>query len=378
MLLQNKKVAIIGAGIAGLTLAKLLQQQSVDVKVYERDENETVRINGGLIDFHIDSGQKAFEKAGLLSTFYQRSRPTGFRHADIHANILIEHFPDKNNLYLRPEIDRNDLRMMLYESLQQGTVIWDRKFASIEQQGDQYLLHFENGMLETADLVVGADGIMSKVRKYITDTPVQYTGTVAVQGEVLQPEKHCPDFKRICRDENFMVIAEHKLFVSHTKAKGVLHYYVCFREPESWIKESGLDFSRNNQICDFLTNLLAGWDNVFKEVFAVTDNFSLLPMRLVHLENWKAHENITLIGDAAHGMPPYAGVGGNLGLMDALHLAENLTGREFADTHQAIENYERKMFAYSGKAQQETIGNGAGIFDNGNNIFLNKMTKSRI
>ena len=77
-------------------------------------------------------------------------------------------------------------------------------------------------------------------------------------------------------------------------------------------------------------------------------------MRKLPLENWRPHKSITLIGDAAHVMPPFSGIGVNIGLLDALYLADNLTNGQFSDIQTAINNYEEKMFEYATKAQQGT------------------------
>ncbi|MFI2744066.1 FAD-dependent oxidoreductase [Zhouia sp. PK063] len=228
MLLENKKVAVIGGGPVGLTFARLLQQVNVNVKVYEWDKDEFARIKGGTLDIHNDYGQIALDKAGLLAEYHKRSRPTGERSANINAEILMDEFPDKEHLYDRPEIDRNDLRKMLLENLQPDTVIWNSKLVSLEQQDEKFVLHFENGKTEIADLVVGANGGMSNVRKLITDTIPQYTGTTIIQGEVLNPNETCPNFKKLCGEGNFAVIGEQKFFFSQNKAKGALNYYVSF------------------------------------------------------------------------------------------------------------------------------------------------------
>src|SRR5699024_6532056 len=123
MLLQNKKIAVIGGGPVGLTFAKLLQQANANVNVYEWDKDEFARIKGGTLDIHNDYEQIALEKAGLLSEYYKRTRPTGERSANIKAEILLDEFPDKEHLYDKPEIDRNDLRKMLLENLKPNTKI---------------------------------------------------------------------------------------------------------------------------------------------------------------------------------------------------------------------------------------------------------------
>ena len=76
-LLSDKNVAIIGGGPVGLTMAKLLQQNGIDVSVYERDNDREARIFGGTLDLHKGSGQEAMKKAGLLQTYYDLALPMG-------------------------------------------------------------------------------------------------------------------------------------------------------------------------------------------------------------------------------------------------------------------------------------------------------------
>jgi 2-polyprenyl-6-methoxyphenol hydroxylase-like FAD-dependent oxidoreductase len=357
MLLQNKKVAILGAGPVGLAFARLLQQEGVNVKVYERDVNEHFRIKGGTLDLLKDMGQLVFEKAGLLSAYLDNARPTARRIADMNGHI-IQILPSSDN----PEIDRNDLRRILLQSLQSGSVVWNRKFVSLEDQNGTLLLHFENGSVETADVVVGANGIMSNLRKMITPIPTRYTGTVTITGEVSDYETSCPNFKKIAEEDKIITKDERVFFLSQPKANGELYYYVCFRQPESWIRDNDLNSKNNKQISNFLNELCANWNMAYKELFAATGEFTLLPLYQVPLENWQAHKNITLIGDAAHGMPPYAGVGVNTGLLDALYLYENLTGGKFDNIQMAVDNYEKKMFEYASEAQQQTAINEKQLF----------------
>jgi 2-polyprenyl-6-methoxyphenol hydroxylase-like FAD-dependent oxidoreductase len=361
-LLDNKKIAVIGAGPVGLALAKLLQQTGADVKVYERDENANARIMGGTLDIHRDLGQKALEKAGLLDAFYKIARPTGERAANIDGHIVMEEFPDDEHLYDRPEIDRNDLRKLLLENLNSDTVVWDRKFLSLEKKNETYLLEFDGNVTESADLIIGANGGMCSLRQYVTDITPQYTGTVIIQGEVFRPDTECPNFKKICGQGNLMVMGEQKMLFSQTKANGALNYYISFKKPESWLKENGLNFRYKDGIVPFLYDLLANWHDSYKELFRATKDFTLLPMRKMPLDKpWQTNGNITLVGDAAHVMPPFAGIGVNIGLLDALYLSENLTGGQFDDIQQAIENYEANMFEYASKAQQDTTEAETGI-----------------
>jgi 2-polyprenyl-6-methoxyphenol hydroxylase-like FAD-dependent oxidoreductase len=72
---KNKRIAIIGGGPGGLTLARLLQLEGADVKVYERDFDQENRIQGATLDLHQESGLEALRRAGLMNEFYANYRP---------------------------------------------------------------------------------------------------------------------------------------------------------------------------------------------------------------------------------------------------------------------------------------------------------------
>lgn len=355
MLLQNKKTAIIGGGPVGLTTARLLQQKGIDVTVYEWDKNASSRISGGTLDIHKGSGQLALEEAGLLEIYYQYARPTGERSLDINAEILEENMPAEETKFDRPEIDRNDLRKIVLDSLNKDTVVWDSKLTKIEKTGNQYRLQFKNGNSAFADFVIIANGGKSKARNLVTSIKPQYTGTYIIQGEVLNPEINCPLFKKLSGEENTMALAERKMLFCQVKSNGALNYYLSFKTEENWIEKEEMDFSNKQKVLHYLDKLFVNWNPVYKELFHATDNFVGLPMRRMFLdEPWKTQSDITLVGDAAHVMPPFAGIGVNIGLLDALYLTKNLTEGDFPDLLSAVKDYERKMIIYAGEAQEQT------------------------
>lgn len=360
-MLQNKKtIAIIGAGPVGLTIAKLLQQAGLQVSVFERDLHATARIWGGTLDLHKDSGQEALKRAGLLERYYALSMPMGIIFTDHLGSKLSTRIPTPENQYDNPEINRNVLRTMLLDSLKEDTVHWDRKLTGLEVVNGRWLLQFEKQPDTTADLVILANGGMSRVRNFITDVEPEETGTFIIQGEIPEPEKNCPECYRLCDGKRLMTAHEGHLLVVNPLNNGSLSYGLIFKKPEYWIKNLPLNFNDLSSTSEFILNRLSDWNEPFRQLIRSTHTFVGLPTRKLSMDQpWKKQRPlpITLIGDAAHLMPPFAGKGVNTGLTDALILSENLTNGTFNTLEAAIEDYEQRMFSYAREAQRESEKN---------------------
>jgi len=356
MLLEGKNVAIIGAGPVGLTLARLLQLGGVQVSVYERDFDSETRIWGGTLDLHKGSGQDALAAAGLLDKYFERAIPMGVKFADKHGKILAtksltpEHFNDN------PEINRNVLRTLLLDSLEPETVYWDHQLLEAEPKNTKWNLFFNKGKQAKADLVIVANGGMSKLRRYVTDEKVQQTGSFIVQGDIKMPEINFSEFYQICDHHRLMVASGGNLLVVNPLNNEALTYGLIFEMPNAWEQQMP-DFSSRNTVIKLLQERLAGWGDLYHQLIAKTTQFVGLPTRVLPLaENWKQHRPlpITLIGDAAHVMPPFAGMGVNIGLLDAKLLAENLLGSKFDSIMAGISGYEASMLEYAREAADES------------------------
>jgi len=363
MLLQNKQVAIIGGGPGGLTLARLLQLKGVAVKVYERDVNENARVQGATLDLHFESGLKALQAAGLMDAFKANYRPGANkgRVVDKHANIVYDEHnevsdEDFDNELFRPEIDRGPLRNILLNSLEPDTVVWDRQFKTMSLAGDAWKLAFKNGATAIADIVIGADGANSKIRPFVTPEKPFYSGVIILQGSVDNSETATPNIHQLLKGGKIYAYADEKYLHVSSKGDGSLDFYISCQKNENWAQTDGIDFSDRMQVCAWFKKEFAKWGNIWLELF---ENASLpiipRPQYCIDIEQtWDAQPNITLLGDAAHLMPP-TGEGVNLAMLDALELSECLTNKKFTAIQTAIAVYEKQMRRRAAKEAQDSI-----------------------
>ncbi|MEG1026821.1 MAG: NAD(P)/FAD-dependent oxidoreductase [Flavobacterium sp.] len=367
MLLQNKKVAIVGGGPGGLTLAKLLQLKGVEVKVYERDVNKNARVQGSPLDLHDESGLAALRKAGLLDDFKNNfmvgaDQSTITNHkAEIffsdHGQKQDENFGDE---HFRPEIDRGVLRKILLESLAPETIVWDSHFLSMTQQDEGWLLHFKNKESVYADIVIGSDGANSKIRPYLTDIKPFYSGITMLEGNIYDAEKRVPNISKILRGGKIMAFGNEQNILMGQKANGEIGFYASFKADENWAVVSRLDFSDQSEVLKWFQKEYTNWSSIWYELFENTSTpFIPRPIYCMPLnQNWKTVKNLTIIGDAAHLMPPFAGEGVNMAMLDALELSEVLTSSQCNTIENAISEYETNMFKRASKIAQESLENG--------------------
>jgi 2-polyprenyl-6-methoxyphenol hydroxylase-like FAD-dependent oxidoreductase len=367
MLIENKEIAIIGGGPGGLTLARILQMSGADVKVYERDLNAAVRVQGATLDLHTESGLKALGVARLMDAFKANYRPGADKMCitDKNANIVFEDSfeMDENDDMARPEIDRGPLREILLSSLLPGTVVWDSYFVSLSVQNEVFKLEFKNGTDAYADIVIAADGANSKIRPYITPIKPFYAGLIALEGAVYDSERACPKLHQLLNGGKIFAMGDEKTLIVSSKGDGSLAFYMGFKTGEEWVSESGIDFTDKAQVLAWFKKEFAGWDDIWYELFEnASGAFIPRPQYCMPFDQtWDALPNLTMLGDAAHLMPPYAGEGVNMAMLDALELAQCLVNDDFPDCHSAIAAYEKQMRSRASETATMTMEQTASI-----------------
>ncbi len=185
------KIAIIGAGPGGLTLANILQKNQIPFVVYESDASPYARNQGGTLDLHPQAGQLALREEGLWDQFVQHARPESdvMKVVTNAGEVLwdgngpdVRVVPGSEKFEGRPEIDRAMLVKILVEGLSPGHVQWGKKLLeAVPCSDEKYNLHFTDCIEKDFDIVVGADGAWSKVRKLVSTQMPYYSGISIIE-----------------------------------------------------------------------------------------------------------------------------------------------------------------------------------------------------
>lgn len=340
-------IAIIGAGPGGLALARVLHVHGLEAVVYEREPSRDARGQGGMLDIH--SGQRALREAGLLEEFFAIARGEGqdMRLLEPDGTLLLqEDTPDDAPLD-RPEVDRADLRALLLDSLPEGTVRWGYAYRSA---GDG-VVHFADGRSTRYDLLVGADGAQSRVRALLTDARPEHLGQNSVEIGIPDIDRTHPDLSAMVGRGNYWVFGDGISLAAQRNGDGRVRIGINFYNTgEDWFATSGIPFDDPAAARARLIELLPGWHPRVAALIEACDDV-VVPRPLTTLPvglTWPSRPDVTLIGDAAHLMPP-VGQGANQALLDGAFLALALAAHP-DDIPAAVEEYEREMFERTGAA----------------------------
>ena len=356
--IDGKKIAIVGGGPGGLTLARLLQQGGAQVSVYERDHSRSARVQGSALDLHDDSGLAALEAAGLTDAFWANYRPDldRLRLTDMKGTVLHDHSRRMSGAGKRPEIERGPLRDILLDSLQPGTVQWDCKLESAQTQGEQVLLRFAGGRDALADIAIGSDGANSRLRELVTSIRPEYVGVSLVEAVVPDARQAIPGLWDLLGGAALIALGGERTIGMGTKPDGSVLLYAGLKTHGDAARRSLEAASSPEQRVAWFHTHFEGWSDIWDPLFRQADTMVWRPLLVCPGDqHWQPMPNVTLIGDAAHVMPPYAGEGVNMAMLDALVLSKLLLGERGPSA--AIAAYEAEMFARMHDMTMDTMVN---------------------
>lgn len=363
-------IAICGAGPVSLTLANILQTNNIPFTVYEASSE--IRTQGGSLDLHPQSGQLALKEAGLWDLFTQYARPESdvLKIVALDGEVLWngngsdkQEVKEEEKFEGRPEIDRRALMKLLCENLNEENIAFSKKLQEVvssQEAENKYDLRFADGTSATNfDLVIGGDGAWSKVRKLVSNETPRYSG-ISIVSSSLNNIRNNPWLLDYVGEGSMMSFGQDTVITSQRGDDGYLLTYASLRVPEDFLETCGIDWTnaataRQEYMDKYFSHIS---EDLRRVVLDSNDELNMRPLYELPVGfSWPSRSGATLIGDAAHVMTPFAGVGVNVGMTDALVLAREIidacAGKKTLD--EATQAYETEMIPRAAKSAQKTM-----------------------
>lgn len=354
-----------------MTLANILQNYNVTFTIYEAAPE--IRSQGGSLDLHPEGGQLALKEAGLWEAFKQSARPESdvLKILNLAGDVLWDgntidkrEVNEADKFNGRPEVDRRALVNLLHTNLNPHYITFNKKIASIipsPADPTKHTLHFTDATTTGPfDLVIGADGAWSTIRALLSPTKPHYSG-ISIATASLSNIHSNPWLEAFVGQGTLFALGADTALTAQRSDAGALLVYACLRAPEEFLGSCGIDWARGPAA---RTALMEGYfrhvhPDLQRMFLETSDDLTARPLYELPVGfSWEHHEGATLVGDAAHLMTPFAGVGVNVGMMDALVLGREIVnawkGEKGLDV--AVRAYEEEMVARAAKFAKKTAG----------------------
>ncbi|PKX90425.1 FAD-dependent oxidoreductase [Aspergillus novofumigatus IBT 16806] len=384
-------IAIIGAGPGGLTLGALLHKHAIPFTIFELRQQPTAEElskPSGMLDLHEGSGLAAIRECGLYDEFLKHTGDCAEtqRVADKDGNILYSDDNDGNNRPSdRPEIARHALLAILATKVPEHCIKWGHKLLSARITGvsTETELDFGSQGKQTFDLVIGADGAWSAVRALLTDIKPHYAGIQSITLTIENISTRYPRLAALIGRGSFLSLGLRHGVITHRGPRDSARVYVFLTADERFDGEGMRVGSVTKEQLLSDEALLGRFGDSVKELVAVgvacDDSVERLdgavdakPLYMLSIGAAWAHKaGVTIVGDAAHLMCPWAGEGVNLAMCDALLLAKVIVeaweagqdvGQFQAALNPLLRQFEEDMVARAKEKATETLSNGLMMF----------------
>jgi len=345
------RIAIVGAGIGGLTLAIALRRHGLDAEIYEqtaelREVGAAVALSANATRFfeQFGLGARLATHASEVSALIYRDGRTG--------RLIGEHpvGPAYRQQFGAPYvgIHRAELQAVLSGAVGLDRIHLSRRLVGIDDTGPRASLRFDDGSLAEADLVVGADGARSFVRRWMLGyDDALYSGCSGFRGIV--PMDALPSLPNPTALQFWMGPGGHLLH--YPMGGGHINFLLVERHPAPWPhRDWVMPATEGEQLRHF-----ARWHPAVVEMITATPVSNR--WGLFHrppLGRW-TRGRVTLLGDAAHQLAPHHGQGANQSVEDAIVLAACLGDTRTASLGETLERYERLRRGRTRKVQYASI-----------------------
>jgi 2-polyprenyl-6-methoxyphenol hydroxylase-like FAD-dependent oxidoreductase len=375
------RVLIAGGGLGGLTLAHGLRQSGLDVAVFERDHPHATQLVTSY-RIHIDStGSQALHACvppDVWQRFTERSAapPRGLAFVTERLQRLTfigDADPRTDPVAHAHPISRAGLRQLLYNGLE-DIVAFDKRLVRYEEAANgQVRASFADGSSASGDVLVGADGSTSAVRKQLLPhARVVDTGVAGVAGKLYLTDSIRERLPREFLSQMTMVLPmrEMSMFMASFQRRSKMHSADQLDLPDHlfWVingraSRLGLTSETRHRSAEEFMHLalrqVNNWHPLLRWIVAESDPRSLVGVPLHSAQPvapWPS-THVTLLGDAIHTMTPLQGLGGNTALRDAATLRHHLVqaDRGRRDLVDAIHAYESAMLEYGFDAAKRSL-----------------------
>ncbi|HEX4952759.1 MAG TPA: NAD(P)/FAD-dependent oxidoreductase [Thermoanaerobaculia bacterium] len=347
MAVRRLRVAIVGGGLGGLACGIGLRQAGHEVRVFERDADAGARAQGVVLN--LEGGLSALDRLGLGEAVRAVGFPTpGLAVLDARMRPLIR-FPAKDSF----SVARPALRGLLLEALGPDAISWGRRSTGFEEGDEGVTVSFEDGERWGADVLVGADGVRSVVREQRHGDPLEFRRLMILgnelTGEAVEPWAASP---WLAEGKSILLSKHGSFYVTLYSQERRLHWSFGLPATEEEIEALAADPAG---LAGEAARRAAQWPEPVPSLVAASAGHPFRLRGVYDREPLPAAPpgRVTLLGDAAHPMTPYRGLGANLAFEDAADLAEMLSSPEgAADPVSALAAYERTMAPRGTSAQQ--------------------------